>query len=235
MEITTYLGKDGEPENTNRGYASVEKRGTKTLYYDKDGNPVTIGQYQYGTERAGGKIVFLDADGEPMLRLDTFLHTHPGIVLAAGVVLTLLTVRLTGRGKTALLVLYVLFIGLMTLWYREPGESRGALSLFDSYRQFFTSATMRQHILNNIWLFVPLGAALYRPGHPYRWLWGAALSVMVEVVQWKTGTGFCELDDMFGNSLGTFIGYGFAAWAAGQGLTGAHIRKEKYNDNGKML
>lgn len=94
--------------------------------------------------------------------------------------------------------------------YREPGESSAVFELFASYRDFFRSPTTRQNILNNIWLFVPLGAALYDPEHRGRWLWAVALSIVIESVQWFTGIGLCEVDDVISNSLGALIGYGVA-------------------------
>ncbi len=69
------------------------------------------------------------------------------------------------------------------------------------------SSTIRQDILNNIWLFVPLGAALYDPKHRLRWVWAVLLSVGIEVLQYFFGIGLCELDDVFSNGLGAMIGY----------------------------
>ena len=67
--------------------------------------------------------------------------------------------------------------------------------------------TIRQDILNNIWLFVPIGAALYDPKHRLRWFWAVLLSVGIEVLQYFFGIGLCELDDVFSNGLGAIIGY----------------------------
>ena len=123
------------------------------------------------------------------------------------------------RVNYGLLVLYVLFILYMTLWDRS-GKSRAELELFWSYKQFFTSESLRQEIVNNIWLFIPLGAILCK-------LWPKALilivplvfSVAVEVVQYVTGFGLCEIDDVISNSLGGFIGF-----ALGK-IMGAGLRK----------
>lgn len=36
---------------------------------------------------------------------------------------------------------------------------------------------------------------------------GAVLSLGIELLQYTTGSGLCELDDWFHNTLGTFSGY----------------------------
>lgn len=68
------------------------------------------------------------------------------------------------------------------------------------------------YIIGNILLFVPLGFLL--PLADKRLvncllttLIGAGLSSFVEITQYATGTGLCELDDLFHNTLGTFTGY----------------------------
>ena len=212
---TTYLGIDGQAANTNRGYAieqrSYEDAGTKRLYFDVEGNPVTIGRSQYGVQSVNGQSVYLDEDGEVMNRLDNILNTHPWIVLIAGLVLSIIAVMLKGKARIVFLILYILFILYMTMVYRETGESHGVFELFRSYRDFFRNPITRQNILNNIWLFVPLGAVLFNPNHPHRWLWAIALSVVIEAVQWFTGIGLAEVDDVISNGIGALIGYGFAA------------------------
>ena len=61
-----------------------------------------------------------------------------------------------------------------------------------------------------IWLFVPSGAALFRPEHCFGWLWAIALSILIETVQSLTGIGLCEIDDVISNGIGAMIGYGVA-------------------------
>ena len=205
--ITTYLDAAGEPDNTIRGYAIVKREGTRTLYYDKDGNPVTIGRSQYGIEKVNGQNVYLDADGERMFRIDNILNTRPYLVLVFGVLMTVAAIVVRGKAKAVFLIFYIIFIGIMTIAFRESGDRRAVFEVFKSYRQFMVSSTIRQDILNNIWLFVPLGAALYDPKHRLRWFWAVLLSVGIEVLQYFTGIGVCELDDVFSNGLGAIIGY----------------------------
>ena len=207
---TTYLGIDGRPTNTTRGYATIKinyENGLKRQYYDADGKPVTIGSYQYGTQRINGQKIYLDEDGEPIMRLDNFLHRHLVLVAVFGVLLSIVAVMLKGKMKSVFVLLYICFIFLMTLYYREARDSRGQFELFWSYRQFFSSISLRGEILKNIWLFVPLGAALVRVKNG--WLWAVGLSIVIEIVQYVTGLGLCELDDVISNGLGGALGFGF--------------------------
>ena len=66
---------------------------------------------------------------------------------------------------------------------------------------------MRMEILNNIWLFVPLGTILYRlfPGI-YIVFVPILISIAVEVSQYLLGVGLCEVDDVVSNGLGGLIG-----------------------------
>lgn len=212
--LITYLDADGQPMNGSRGFATVTRTYAydgsmaSAKYFDAAGEPVTIGRGQYGVEYVNGKGVYLDEDGEPMFRIDNFLNTHPHVVLFTGVLLTAVAMLLNGKGKYVFLIAYVLFIIIMTIWYREPGVSRGQFQFLWSYRQFFTSDMIRQEIINNIWLFVPLGALLYSPSHPHSWLWAVGLSAVIEAIQYFAGIGLCEIDDVISNGLGTMLGYG---------------------------
>lgn len=75
-------------------------------------------------------------------------------------------------------------------------------------RSFFgQSSTYGRGGINNIWLFVPFGTGLYR------FLRGKGvllipfmMSVMIEASQYVTGLGIAEFDDVFGNTIGGWIG-----------------------------
>lgn len=80
--------------------------------------------------------------------------------------------------------------------------------LFWSYRLFFRSQSVRTEILNNIWLFVPLGAILYRLWPNLRILIiPVALSLCIELIQYCAGIGLAEFDDVISNGLGALMGY----------------------------
>lgn len=62
-------------------------------------------------------------------------------------------------------------------------------------------------ILNNIWLFIPLGAIMYRL-YP-KWsvtLVPFGISAAVEAMQYLLSVGLCELDDVISNGMGGIIG-----------------------------
>ena len=65
-----------------------------------------------------------------------------------------------------------------------------------------------EDIFRNIWLFIPLGAILYNL-YPQKvvLLIPILLSGLIELVQYITKTGICELDDIINNGLGGATGY----------------------------
>ena len=222
--ITTYLDADGNPADTIKGYAIVRKENNKILYFDKYGNPVTIGRGQFGVEGdEDGQTVYLNEEGEPIFRIDNFLNTHPVVVLLLGILVTAIAALLKGKWQIAFLLLYVLFIVIMTIAYREFGDSRGQFVAFASFRHLFTNPSVRQNILNNIWLFVPLGAALYFGKRKWMWVVPSMLSILIESIQYFTGVGLFEIDDMITNGVGGVIGYS-VSWAI-HGLINDRVAK----------
>ena len=225
---TVYTGPNGAPINTSRGYSRVSitytDEGTKTQYYDVDGNPVTIGKNQYGTLSAGGQSIYLNEDGEIMRRLDNVLDNNPYLVLIAGILLTVMAACLRGKARWVFLVLYFGFIIYMTMVYREAGDSRGRLELFYSYRRMLRNPSLRQQIVNNIWLFIPFGAAIcgMLPGRSRAGkvaltvLICAAVSAAIESTQYFAGIGLCEADDVVSNGLGGLMGAAIAAVRKGR-------------------
>ena len=69
------------------------------------------------------------------------------------------------------------------------------------------------NIFNNVMLFIPLGAILYRMLPKWRAvLIGIGFSVVIEVAQFVTTIGACEFNDLVSNSLGTVIGFTVMKW-----------------------
>ena len=212
LALITYLDAEGKPMRSNMGYVTARNRYDadgklyEVTYYDEYDKPTTGKYRQYGERYIDGQTIFLDSDGQQMRRLDNFLNTHPAIVIVLGVLIMCLAMFVKGSLKYVLIVDYILFILFMTLWFRETGDTRSRFDMFWSYRQFLSSPSLRQSIINNIWLFVPLGALLYKPGSK-RFLIPIILSVVIEVTQYVTGIELCELDNVFSNGLGGMIGY----------------------------
>ena len=206
----SYLDADGNLMNTTKGYAIIKQEGNKTLYFDKNGFPVTIGRNQYGTEIVNGQTIYLDKNGERMFRFDNWLNTHPNFVVVMALILMIIAIRLKGKVKAAFAIIYILGIVYMTMWHRESGDSRGEFTFFWSYKQLFSNPDLGQDVINNIWLFVPLGAAVYDSNHRLRWMICVILSICIETVQYFTGIGLAEFDDVISNGLGALIGYSTA-------------------------
>lgn len=106
------------------------------------------------------------------------------------------------------LILYLIFLIYITLACRTPKNNRGAwLQIFHTYREFFSNTYLRREILNNIFLFIPLGAILFRlRSKRSTLLIIVLLSSAIELLQLITQRGLFETDDIISNSLGGFIG-----------------------------
>ncbi len=124
-----------------------------------------------------------------------------------------------GTGKWIVVVLFVVYflVLLQTVFFsREPGSRWGTEMHFLGT----WGTTMQDHawVLENILLFVPFGLLLplFLPG---KWHFitvpaGLLCSVCIELIQHLTGRGFCQLDDIIMNTLGTLTGYLLWALAA---------------------
>ena len=124
-----------------------------------------------------------------------YLHHHP-IMLK--------------RFKALLLVTYGAIYLYLTLFNRTPGSvPRLELTTFWSYQKAWAGdVMMREEIILNILLFIPLGYLLCFSGLGW-WkvaLIGVCLSSTTEVIQYLTRLGLCELDDLISNGLGTMMG-----------------------------
>ena len=176
------------------------------MYYNAVGEPQRQAGGQYGIKIVNGKTLYLDADGREYRSLNRFLHDEPFVVICVGALILMLSAVTSKRVNAVLLLFYIVFIFYMTLWARE-GTTRANFELFWSYKQFFSSSTLRLEIMNNIWLFVPLGAILARLGAGWKSVAICALlSVCIETIQYFTGFGLAEFDDVISNTLGGAIG-----------------------------
>lgn len=96
--------------------------------------------------------------------------------------------------------------------FRESGDARTNFVLFSYARKFLKEQSVRVGVINNIWLFIPLGMGLYRCFQKKRALLVPfVMSVAIETTQYITGLGIAEFDDVFGNTMGGWIGV-MVAW-----------------------
>ncbi len=128
-------------------------------------------------------------------------------VMVMGLVVVFCSTLLNKKGNICLLILYLVFIIFMTLMEREKGDMRANLEILWSYKSFLSSESLRMEILNNIWLFIPLGALLYNlVGEPWSLIIPLLLSIAIEAAQFFTGFGLAEIDDVISNGIGGLIG-----------------------------
>lgn len=177
------------------------------MYFDADGNPCVSGKNLYGRMFDGSMTYNLSRNGNIVPTIDTVLIYAPILVIVIGLMISILFCFLPKYPRYILLILYVFFIGFETLFFRESGDQTVRWNLFESYRGFWSINSVRNNILDNIWLFIPFGAGLYSITQNKKVI---ALSllfpVLIELIQLITGKGMLETADMINNILGLLIG-----------------------------
>ena len=209
----TYLGADGNSAPTNAGYTILKRTyhrdGTADtdMYFDANGNPKALSKGQYGIKRSGKVNLLLDRNGNVMPCVDNLLNGFPCMVVVFGCVVCLLMIGLPKSLSVVLTMVYVAFILYETLMFREPGDARTNFVLFSYAGKFLKEQSVRVGVINNIWLFIPLGTGLYT-WFQKKWvlLIPFVMSVAIETTQYITGLGIAEFDDVFGNTMGGWIG-----------------------------
>lgn len=209
----TYLGSDGNAATNSAGYAILKRTyhrdGTwnTDMYFDKAGNPVALSKWQYGIKNSGKIILLLDKNGHVMLCVDNILNGFPFMVVVFGCMICLFMLVLPKKLSFLLTCFYTVFIFYETLMFREIGDAKTNLVLFSYAGRFFKEQSVRVGVVSNIWLFVPLGTGLYRIFQK-KWvlLIPFVFSVLIETTQYITRLGIAEFDDVFGNTLGGWIG-----------------------------
>lgn len=162
----TYLGADGNPAPTTAGYTVLKRtyhrnRTVDTdMYFDADGNPMAMSKGQYGIKRSGKVSLLLDRNGNVMLCVDNLLNGFPCMVVVFGCAVCLLILILPRRLSIFLTISYVAFILYETLMFRESGDVRTNFVLFSYAGKFLKEQSVRVGVINNIWLFIPLGTGL---------------------------------------------------------------------------
>ena len=209
----TYLGSDGKAATNSAGYAifkrTYHRDGTwnTDMYFDNAGNPVALSKWQYGIKNSGKITLLLDKNGHVMLCVDNILNGFPFMVVVFGCMICLFMLVLPKKLCFFLTCVYTVFILYETLMFREIGDARTNLVLFSYAGRFFKEQSVRAGVVSNIWLFVPLGTGLHRIFQK-KWvlLIPFVFSVLIETTQYITRLGIAEFDDVFGNTLGGWIG-----------------------------
>ena len=209
LSAVTNLDAAGNSMNNKNRYAvkkyTYDSDGElyMTLYYDADGNPAKLSNGEYGYIYENGKPICIDRNGGKIFSLRYFLLHSIVAVMVIGVLLLLL-IMLSGRAVTwILLPLYLAFIAYMTIMDREAGISIITWDLPPNIYRFF----MTGEVLANIWLFVPLGAILYKLSHMWEIVaLPIALSLIIEISQLVFDIGAFQVSDLAANSLGGIVG-----------------------------
>lgn len=107
---------------------------------------------------------------------------------------------------------YVLLILYATLFRKpEAGARQINLTPFWSYTRW-NKLDIRWQMYLNVFLFIPFGFMLpwaFNRGFIQTVLIGFLFSVLIEAVQYFFALGLCEFDDVFHNTLGAAVGYGY--------------------------
>lgn len=214
----TYLDKDGKSIPTTSGYTIMKRTyyrdgAEKTnMYFDASGNPLSLTKGQYGIKYVENIVLYLNRNGQIKISIDNLLNGFPFMVVVVGILVCIVLCLFPRSLEKAVLLVYMIFIFYETLMFRETGDIRANLVLFSYADTFMTNWRTRVEVINNIWLFVPFGAGLYAIYRKKRvWIAAFILSLAIELIQYFTGLGIAELDDIFGNTLGGIIGVGFGS------------------------
>ena len=210
----TYLDGERNPAPNKAGYTilrrsyDAEGKLYEDRYYDGEGRPTATSKGQYGVRYVNGIALQINRFGWIKLSADNLINGFPYVVVMVGVLLCISMTLLPPKPRALLLAAYVVFIFYETLMFRESGDPRTALIPFSYLKQFALEYTVRAEVIDNIWLFIPLGAGLYSfcPKRKILWL-PFALTLFIETAQFATGLGLAQTDDVIGNTLGGIIGF----------------------------
>ena len=148
------------------------------------------------------------------------------IICAFGVIAAFVIFHLVTKGKkkfpwvrSILLLIIIGYFAVLSyatlLRYGGGGGYREMnLHLFRAWREAWNTFFFQDwlNIFINIAMFIPLGAILPLMAKLFRrWYvtvpFGFAVSLIIEMIQYFTGRGIMDVDDIFTNTLGTALGY----------------------------
>lgn len=95
-------------------------------------------------------------------------------------------------------------------------SKRVELMPFYNYADIWNGVDLKRtvmEILLNVALFVPIGfllGGMVKKGFVKACLIGCVLSILIELLQFATGRGLCETNDVIHNTVGCMVGYAAA-------------------------
>lgn len=211
--VSTFLDSKGQPIISTEGYTTIvrtfniDNSIATEQYYDLEGKPFPLSEGQYGFKKSNGQTIFLNQHGEATFNLRNLLYNKTWIVIPIVIIVLILSCVIGKKLNLLLLVPCIFTIIYLTLMFRENIGYKG-IDILHSYRNAFHDSEASMDIIRNIWLFVPLGAIIYQISSKKRILIiPFILSVLIECIQYCTHIGFCELDDVISNTIGSCLGF----------------------------
>ena len=150
------------------------------------------------------------------------------VVIIVGVYFLVRSLEKKRRICTAALCGYMFLILATTVLARASKENAGVnLQLFWTYREVFSrprgSHGLNIEILLNILMMIPIGVLLplvTKKKFLFALGIGTLTSIAIELLQYITHRGLCEIDDVFNNVIGVVIGYGiYSIWKQKRGIS----------------
>lgn len=110
---------------------------------------------------------------------------------------------------STLFIIYFYALCNIVYFSREPGSRIGVdMQLFSTWG---TTNQDHAYVIENVILFIPFGflfpACLPRNVSFLTTFAGMLCSVCIEYIQYRTGCGYCQIDDIVTNTLGALTGY----------------------------
>lgn len=151
-----------------------------------------------------------------MLSLVTYVPLAFSITCLFGGILLVIKSITKSKWAVHIFIYYMLFIFYLIMvlqiayFSREPGSRPGVdLILLGTWGD---TAKAHSYVIENILLFIPFGILLpciWQPMRRLRSFIPAPLicSGLLEAMQWITGRGYCQLDDIITNVLGGLLGF----------------------------
>lgn len=214
----TFLDCTGNPMITTAGYTTIQRKyqgnNYTEKYYDINGNPYKLSDGQYGITVVDGEKKYINYDGKEFINIKVLLNTNPYFVIVASIFLVLISAYTNKLTNVLLMLFSCVIIAYFTLMFRDKAIIPKNWSPLYEIRQLFTwDNETYSNMIKNIWLFIPLGATVYQLfPREKALLIPIILSIIIEIIQWVTGLGWCELLDVFLNAMGGIMGYGLAKY-----------------------
>ena len=135
------------------------------------------------------------------------------ILLGIGTYIILCKLNKLRRIGISLLVSYVFLVLAVTVFSRELNDQTSILmEPLQSYRRYITDEFTRFEIQANIILFIPIGILApmsMKRLSVFALIIGLIISLSIEALQFVTGRGVFEFDDLISNLIGFLIGFAF--------------------------